>query len=88
MRPPFCWNFFEEHEDKYKDTTPHMLRHDALPMKCYIDGRIESLYEDIQYLGHHLTRNEEQRWKTLMTFTLKIFQAEAVRDEQEGEEKK
>ena len=27
MRPPFCWNFFEDAEEK----TPHVLRHNAEP---------------------------------------------------------
>jgi len=31
MRPPFCWNFFEDSDDK----TPHVLRHDADPKECY-----------------------------------------------------
>ena len=36
MRPPICWNFFEEGEQK----TPHVLRYNANPMECYKDGRI------------------------------------------------
>lgn len=44
MRPPFAWNFFEDSEEK----TPHVLRADANPTKCYIDGRIESILEDIR----------------------------------------
>jgi hypothetical protein len=43
MRPPFAWNFFEDSEVK----TPHVLRAEADPKKCYIDGRIESILEDI-----------------------------------------
>ena len=61
MRPPFCWNFFEDSEQKI----PHVLRPDADPTKCYIDGRIESIIEDIYQIGLHLTLHEDQRWKTL-----------------------
>ncbi len=43
MRPPHCWNFFEDGEEK----TPHVLRHDADPTKSYIDGRVEQLLEHI-----------------------------------------
>ncbi len=42
MRPPYIWNFFEE-----GDETPHFLRAEADPAKCYTDGRIESLMADI-----------------------------------------
>jgi hypothetical protein len=53
MRPPYYWNFFEE-EDAL---VPHVLRPEADPKKCYIDGRIESVMEDIERIGFHLTRN-------------------------------
>lgn len=53
MRPPYYWNFFEE-EDV---SVPHVLRPEADPRKCYIDGRIESLLEDVERIGFHLTRN-------------------------------
>lgn len=73
MRPPFCWNFFEDSEQKI----PHVLRPDADPTKCYIDGRIESIIEDIYEIGLHLTLHEDQRWKTLRQFTIEIFKYEA-----------
>jgi hypothetical protein len=50
MRPPFCWNFTEDGDKK----TPHVLRHNAKPQECYIDGRVESLLEDIESIGLHL----------------------------------
>lgn len=50
MRPPFVWNFFEDSEVK----TPHIMRADANPTKCYIDGRIESIMQDIYEIGLHL----------------------------------
>ena len=43
MRPPNCWNFFEDGEKE----TPHVLRHDAKPQQCYIDGRVEDILNDI-----------------------------------------
>jgi hypothetical protein len=53
-RPPYVWNFFDDSDEK----TPHVLRHDADPRKCYIDKRIESILEDIQQIGFHLTMHE------------------------------
>ena len=59
MRPPNCWNFFEDGDKK----TPHILRHNADPRLCYLDGRIEDILENIESIGHNLTRHEEGRWK-------------------------
>jgi hypothetical protein len=50
-----------------------VLRAEAEPQKCYIDGRVESVLEDINSIGYHLTRHEEIRWATLRNFTLQIF---------------
>lgn len=84
MRPPFIWNFFEE-----GDETPHILRAEADPAKCYADGRIESLMADITQLGFHLTKHEEQRWKMLVQYTIDIFKAQNQMDlEQAAEEEK
>ena len=69
MRPPFYWNFFEDGERK----TEHLLRHDANPQSCYIDGRVESFLEDMERLGFHLTRYQEENWKILREYTLSIF---------------
>lgn len=69
MRPPYCWNFAEDGDKK----TPHVLRHNAKPQECYIDGRVESLLEDIESIGLHLQRHEDKKWETLRNFTLKIF---------------
>ena len=69
---------------------PHLLRADSNPKKCYIDGRIEKVMEDIQALGFHLTRHEDMRWKTLRNFTIDIFKVEAKREHEVAveEEKK
>lgn len=84
MRPPYIWNFFEQGSH-----TPHVLRAEADPAKCYVDGRIESLFEDIYTLGYQLSHHEEARWKTLTTLTLDIFKAQNQMDlEQAAEEEK
>lgn len=83
MRPPYYWNFFEE-EDV---SVPHVLRPEADPRKCYIDGRIESLLEDVERIGFHLTRNQEEKWKALRNFTVKIFK-EQFKNEGHSEENK
>jgi hypothetical protein len=69
MRPPFCWNFFEDQEEK----TPHILRHNADPRESYIDGRIEDLMEDISSIGYNLSHQEPEKWSTLRKFTVEIF---------------
>ena len=84
MRPPYIWNFFEEGSH-----TPHILRAEADPVKCYVDGRIEKLFEDIYALGNSLSHHEEGRWKTLVQLTLEIFKAQNQMEiEQAAEEEK
>jgi hypothetical protein len=69
MRPPFIWNFHEDGDKK----TPHVLRHSAKPQDCYIDGRVESLLEDIQSIAYNLAKHEEAKWHQLTKHTLEIF---------------
>lgn len=84
MRPPHVWNFFEE-----GDQTPHILRAEAEPHKCYVDGRVESLFADIQSLSSHITKHQEERWRLLVKFTVEIFKAEHKADlERAAEEEK
>jgi len=85
MRPPYYWNFHED-EDEEEKKTPHVLRHNADPKICYIDGRVEKILEDIYSLGFHLTRHEEKRWKTLRDFTVEIFKSEAKKEHEQFEE--
>lgn len=91
MKPPFCWNFFlkdDEDFDGEESKIPHVLRADAEPQKCYIDGRVESVLEDINSIGFHLTRHEEIRWVTLRNFTLQIFIEMAKKEGSFKEEEK
>lgn len=78
MRPPNVWNFFEQ-----GDQTPHILRAEANPHKCYVDGRIESLFSDITTIGFHLTKHDEISWKKLVDHTLEIFKAEYKQEQEE-----
>jgi len=81
MRPPYVWNFFEEGEQ-----TPHILRPEAEPHKCYVDGRIESLFADIQSLALHITKHQEERWKLLVKYTVEIFKAEFKQEQEKAAE--
>ena len=81
MRPPYVWNFFEE-----GDQTPHIIRAEAEPHKCYVDGRIESLLADIQSLGLHLTKHDDARWKLLVKYTLEIFKAQFKHEQEKAAE--
>ena len=76
MKPPFCWNFFMKEDDEEEQKIPHVLRAEAEPKKCYIDGRVESVLEDISSLGLHLTKHEEGAWLTLRKLTIEIFKHE------------
>jgi hypothetical protein len=89
MKPPFCWNFFlkDDEGNVEEEKIPHVLRAEAEPQKCYIDGRVESVLEDINSLGFHLTRHEDIRWKTLREFTLEIFRHESSGKPKEEEKK-
>ena len=42
--------------------------------------------EDIQQIGFHLTRHEEERWKMLRTRTIDIFKAEKLKDQEDAKE--
>ena len=84
MRPPYYWNFFDDAEEQ----TPHVLRPDADPRKCYIDKRVESILEDIQQIGFHLTMHEQVRWKTLRNFTVEIFKHESKNEHAHGDDDK
>lgn len=71
MRPPHVWNFFED-----ENPTPHVLRADARPQDCYIDGRIEKVLEDIERLSINLRNHEDHVWNRLVQYTIDIFTAE------------
>ncbi len=71
IRPPEYWNFFED--GPADNRVKHVLRYDANPAKCYEDGRIDVILDNIQEIGQNLQRYQEQIWKTLRKQTLEIF---------------
>lgn len=66
------WNF--EYDDE-KQRPKHVLRPDADPTKCYIDGRVEKLMEQVDAISHFLKTFNKERWDKLNNFTLDIFKA-------------
>ena len=56
----------------------------ADPFKCYVDGRIQSLFEDIHALGLHLTKHDDARWKLLVKYTVEIFKAEYKKEQEDA----
>ena len=48
MRPPFCWNFFDDADPDNKPK--HVLRADAKPLseEIYIDGRVTKIMSNIE----------------------------------------
>ena len=74
VRPPDYWNFFEDGPEDLK--VKHVLRYNAKPHECYKDGRIESIMDNIEKIGHNLENYEDAKWKLLLKYTLEIFEQE------------
>jgi hypothetical protein len=78
LRPPVCWNFFEDCTEEEK--TQHLLRANANPIasgnKCYEDGRVEKILENIETIGHNLKSHEHMNWDRLKKHILEIFNEE------------
>jgi hypothetical protein len=64
------WNF--EYDDEAK-RPKHVLRPDADPAKCYIDGRVEKLMVLIKEMSGSLQTFTKERWDKLNMLTLEIF---------------
>lgn len=77
MRPPFCWNFFDDAMDP-EQRPKHVLRADAKPLSedIYVDGRVQKIMENIEQIGMNLARFEQVKWETLRKHTLEIFHHE------------
>ena len=72
------WNFYYDNE---KDRPKHVLRPEADPAKCYIDGRIEALFQQINQVAVLLKSHTKERWDKLNLHVLEIFRAHE-RDEE------
>ena len=66
------WNF--EYDDEAK-RPKHVLRPDADPAKCYIDGRVEKLVQKIRDLSAQLQTFTKDSWDRLNMHTLEIFKS-------------
>ena len=64
------WNF--EYDDLAKKPK-HVLRANAKPTDCYIDGRIEKLFEVINKMSVQIKLFNAERWNKLCSHTLQIF---------------
>lgn len=62
MRPPFCWNFFDDAQEPEKPK--HVLRAEAQPlsMDIYADGRVEKIMNNIENIGYNLSHFEDVKW--------------------------
>lgn len=63
LRPPYYWNFFED--CKEEDKVQHVLRHNANPVECYKDGRIEKILQNIEEIGMNLKNYEPEKFGLL-----------------------
>ena len=73
FRPPHFWNFFDDAPEHEK--VKHMLRYDADPKKCYEDGRIEKILENIEQIGMNLRSYEDKKWTRIRKQTYDVFHA-------------
>ena len=76
MRPPECWNFFDDAPEEQQAN--HVLRANANPLdkQIYADGRVEKIMKNIREIGLNLSRYEQSNWDLLRKRTLEIFQKE------------
>lgn len=58
----------------------HVLRSDADPRKCYIDGRIEKFLALVDKMAESLKTFSAERWTNLCNATAKIFVAQDIQD--------
>lgn len=71
LRPhEMIWNFFYDDE---KMRPKHVLRPDAAPEKCYIDGRVQALDATIQSVAECMKTFTPDRWEKLNHHCLDIF---------------
>lgn len=64
------WNFEWDREER---RPKHVLRPEADPTKCYIDGRVEKLLSLIDETGAQLISTDVERWQRLVGLVLDIF---------------
>lgn len=55
------WNFIQD--GPQEDLVEHVLRYDADPTKCYEDGRVEKILENLDEIGLNLKNYEEVNWR-------------------------
>jgi hypothetical protein len=73
LRPPYAWNFFDDEQSEDRKVK-HVLRYDADPTKCYKDGRVQEVLNQIEMIGMSLRNYEEVKWKSLRKHTLSVFE--------------
>jgi hypothetical protein len=74
LRPhEMIWNFVYDDE---KLRPKHVLRPEASPEKCYIDGRVQALTDNIAAVSNIMSGFTPDRWEKLRDHTLEIFIAE------------
>ena len=62
------------------DKPKHILRTDADPRKCYIDGRIEKFLSLVEKMSESLKTHQSERWSKLCHATCRIFVAQDKQD--------
>lgn len=72
------WNF---QWDKEERRPAHVLRPEAQPEKCYIDGRVTKLLAAVATASEQLRSTDSERWQKLVEYTLKIFKDQEQKED-------
>ena len=72
LRPGRIWNFFQDPEDEKVD---HVMRHDANPDACYIDGRVKEILNNIDEMAMNLANHEPVVWEMILKNTHAVFKS-------------
>ena len=83
MRPPVAWNFFLESGEM---EVPHVLRPEAQPKECYMDGRIDLVMDDMAQVAEELQSYNDE-WEHIIEYCLNIFRKMHATERQEFDDK-
>ena len=71
LRPGKIWNFFEDCPES--ERVAHIMRYNAKPEACYVDGRINEILANIEEISSNLATHSEVVWDNLVKNTHQVF---------------
>lgn len=73
LRPGKIWNFFEDCPQDEK--VDHVMRYNAKPEACYVDGRINEILQNIESISANLSMHAEVVWDNLLKNSHVVFKS-------------